>query len=158
MIPKEITSLDAPKAIGPNSQVLKVGDFVFVSGQYPLDENNQLVEGSMTEQSIQLIRNILALLSEMDLELRHIVKTTVYLKNLSLLDDFDQIYATYFSQPYPARTVVEVSNLPGNAEVAIDCFALDTLSYEAQFPRNNWDDVPEHDCAHCPDGTCEECM
>ncbi len=157
MIAKTITSVDAPSAHGPYSPALKIGDFVFISGQLPLDENNHMVSEDIVEQSVQVIRNLVALLSEIDLELRHIVKTTIYLADHQDLDKFDQIYATYFSNPYPARTVVEIKDMPYHAKVAIDCVALDTLAYEAQFPRPTWDDVPDHDCEDCPDGTCDHC-
>lgn len=159
MISKPIISRDAPQGHGPYSPALKLGDFVFVSGQLPMDENNVVVEGSVAEQAMQVVRNILALLSEIDLELRHIVKTTIYLKDHKDLEEFDQIYATYFSHPYPARTVIEVKDMAYGASVAMDCIAMDTLAYEAQFNKTNaWDDVPEHDCASCPDGTCNDCI
>lgn len=157
MLAKAITSMDAPQGHGPYSPALKIGDFVFISGQLPLDENYQMVSEDVESQSIQVIRNLLALLSEIDLELRHIVKTTIYLADHRDLDKFDQIYATYFSHPYPARTVVEVKDMAYNAKVAIDCIAMDTLAYEAQFGVSNWDDVEEHDCENCPDGTCDHC-
>lgn len=157
MIAKAITSIDAPASPGPFSPALKVGDFVFISGQLPLDEHGKKVSDDVAEQSMQVIRNLLALLSEIDLELRHIVKTTIYLSNHKDLEKFDQIYATYFSHPYPARTVVEVKEMAYGAKVAIDCMALDTLAYEAQFAKDYNDDVPEHDCASCPDGTCDHC-
>lgn len=159
MIAKTINSNDAPSSHGPFSPALKIGDFVFLSGQLPLDENNNLVSSDATEQSMQVIRNVLALLSEIDLELRHIVKTTIYLSDHKDLEAFDQIYATYFSQPYPARTVIEVRNMAYGAKVAMDCIAMDTLAYEAQFGRfNEMDEIPEHDCASCPDGTCSDCI
>lgn len=159
MIAKSITSSDAPVGHGPFSPALKLGDFVFISGQLPLDEQNNVVGSSVAEQSMQVIRNILALLSEIDLELRHIAKTTVYLSNHKDLEEFDQIYATYFSHPYPARTVIEVKDMAYGSKVAMDCIAMDTLAYEAQFAKShNWDDVPEHNCANCPDGSCFDCL
>lgn len=158
MISKCITSPDAPIEHGPYSPALKIGDFVFVSQQYPLDENNNPATDSIIDQSIQVVRNIVALLSELDLELRHIVKATIYVTDYTVLEEFDQIFATYFSQPYPSRSIVVVNQLPYNANVAMDCVAMDTLAYEAQFGHDNeWDNVPEHDCANCPDGTCNEC-
>lgn len=159
MISKSITSNDAPVGHGPYSPALKLGDFVFVSGQLPIDQDNHVVGESVAEQSMQVIRNILALLSEIDLELRHIVKTTIYIHDYKKIEEFDQIYATYFSQPYPARTVIEVKEMAYGSKVAIDCIAMDTLAYEAQFAKDNqWDEIPEHDCANCPDGSCFDCL
>ncbi|HHX51938.1 MAG TPA: RidA family protein [Erysipelothrix sp.] len=158
MLAKSITSIEAPQGHGPYSPALKVGDFVFISGQLPLNEDNTMVSDDVSEQSMQVIRNLVALLSEIDLELRHIVKTTVYLSDHKYLEKFDQIYATYFSNPYPARTVVEIKDLAYGAKIAIDCVALDTLAYEAQFAKKQWEEVPEHDCEDCPDGTCDHCL
>ena len=159
MLSKVITSEDAPKAIGPYSQGIKLGDFVYLAGQIALDKDNELVNGDIKEQTLQIVMNIVALLSEINLELRHIVKTTVYLTDLDLFDDFNEIYATYFAHPYPARSTVEVSRLPKGALVEIDCFAIDTTVYEEKFGTNtyNSDDYPEVDCEDCESGCCEGC-
>ncbi len=159
MLSKVITSEDAPKAIGPYSQAIKLGDFVYLSGQIGMDLNNDIVEGGIKAETLQIVENIVAILSEMNLELRHIVKTTVYLKDMNLFDDFNEIYATYFAHPYPARTTVEVARLPKDALVEIECFAIDTTVYEEKFGRGTYssEDYPEHDCSNCDHGTCEDC-
>ncbi|NLC05213.1 MAG: RidA family protein [Erysipelothrix sp.] len=159
MLSKVITSDDAPKAIGPYSQGIKLGDFVYLAGQIALDSNNQLSQGDIKQQTLQIINNIVSLLAEVNLELRHIVKTTVYLKDMDMFDDFNEIYATYFAHPYPARSTVEVSRLPKDALVEIDCFAIDTTVYEEKFGTNtyNSDNYPEVDCSECESGCCEDC-
>lgn len=159
MLSKVITSDDAPKAIGPYSPGLKIGDFVYLSGQIGLNSDNEMVEGGIKAQTLQIIENIVALLSEVDLEIRHIVKTTVYLTDMSLFEEFNEIYATYFAHPFPARSTVEVSALPAGALVEIDCLVIDTLVYEEKFGHSyyNSEDFEEVDCANCEDGTCEDC-
>lgn len=157
MIPKTITSPDAPQNPGPCSPALKVGDFIFISGQVPLDATNQLVKSSITDQTLQVLHNLVALLAEMNLELRHIVKTTLYLTNKEYLDEVNQIYATYFSQPYPSRSIVMVNELQYGADIMLDATAVDTLSYEQLFRKNDDDDGPVVDCKDCVDGSCNDC-
>ena len=95
-----ITSPNAPKAIGPYSPAVKLGDFVYMSGQLPLDpESNEIVAGGIQEQTYQVLKNMEAILAEMGLETRHIVKTTVFMTDLADFDSMNQIYATYFMQP-----------------------------------------------------------
>lgn len=155
LIAKSITSQEAPQLQGPSSAAIKLGDAVYIAAQYPLlDDDN-----SLTHQTMSVIRNLVAILAEMNLELRHIVKTTLYITDQADLEEIDLIYATYFSYPYPARSVILVSGLLNGANVAIDAMAIDTLTYESQFNihQYNSEDYPEHSCAECLDGTCLEC-
>lgn len=134
MLIQEITSANAPKAIGPYSPAVKLGDFVYMSGQIPVDPStNELVEGGIVEQTHQVLRNMEALLSEMNLEMRHVVKTTVFMTDLSEFAAMNEIYATYFTNPFPARSTVQVGALPKGAKVEIECLVIDTLVYERQM-------------------------
>ncbi|MDP2812948.1 MAG: RidA family protein [Erysipelotrichaceae bacterium] len=145
-----ITSPNAPKAIGPYSPAVKLGDFVYMSGQLPLDpESNEIVAGGIQEQTYQVLKNMEAILAEMGLETRHIVKTTVFMTDLADFDSMNQIYATYFMQPYPARTTVQVAALPKGAKIEIECLVIDTLAYEAHMHQHN------HEGCGCGDGGCD---
>lgn len=153
MFAQAITSPNAPKAIGPYSPGIKLGDFVYLSGQIPVDAStNEVVAGGIQEQTHQVMRNIEALLSEMDLEMRHIVKTTIYMTDLSQFNEMNDIYGAYFTQPFPARSTVQVAALPKGVKIEIECLVIDTLVYEKQA---------EHSCSggccsgeESCDGTC----
>ncbi len=132
MFTKAFASNQAPKAIGPYSPAVKLGDFVYLSGQLPLDVEGNLVEGKIQEQTYQVLRNMEATLAEMNLEMRHIVKTTVFLTSFKDFDAMNEIYATYFSHPYPARSTVEVNALAKGALVEIEAIVIDTLLYEQE--------------------------
>lgn len=140
-----IHSNHAPKAIGPYSPAVKLGDFVYLSGQLPIDTlTNQLVSGDIYEQTYQVLRNMEAILQEMSLELRHVVKTTVYVTDLKDFSKFNEIYATVFQEPYPARTTVQVAALPLGAMVEVEALVIDTLAYEAQMHHHH-----DHDGCGC---------
>lgn len=168
-----ISSPNAPAAIGPYSPGIKLGDFVYLSGQLPIDPmTNELVSDDIQQQTYQVIHNIEAILSEMNLELRHIVKTTVYLTDMNDFDGMNQIYATVLSEPYPARTTVGVAALPKGAKVEIECLVIDTLAYEAAAHQHHHHHDHDHECScghdhhhdhdhdhdhescNCEDGTC----
>jgi len=160
-----ITSPNAPKAIGPYSPAIKLGDFVYMSGQLPLDPlSGEIVGENIQEQTYQVLKNIEALLTEMDLEMRHIVKTTVFMSDLAEFDEMNQIYATYFANPYPARSTVQVSKLPKGAKIEIECFVIDTLAYEKHVHGSGCGDCASgcecgEDHTHegeegCSDGCC----
>lgn len=141
-----IHSPHAPKAIGPYSPAVKLGDFVYLSGQLPIDPlTGELVKGDMYEQTYQVLRNMEAVLSEMGLELRHVVKTTVYVTDLAFFNQFNEIYATVFQDPYPARTTVQVAALPMGAMVEVEALVIDTLAYEAHMHHHHHD----HDHEGC---------
>ncbi|MEK7287812.1 MAG: RidA family protein [Elusimicrobiota bacterium] len=114
----------APKAIGPYSQAIAVDRFVFVSGQIPVDPAGQLVSGNIQAQTERAIKNIEAILRAGGLDLSHVVKTTVYMKNLGEFAAMNEAYARFFTEPYPARATVEVSNLPKGATVEIEVIAI----------------------------------
>lgn len=142
---KGIHSTHAPKAIGPYSPAVKLGDFVYLSGQLPIDpQTNQLVSGGIYEQTYQVLRNMEAVLQEMNLELRHIVKTTVFVTDLNDFSRFNEIYATIFQDPYPARSTVQVAALPLGAMVEVEALVIDTLAYEAQLRHQHH----HHDHGH----------
>jgi 2-iminobutanoate/2-iminopropanoate deaminase len=145
MFTKAIHSQYAPKAIGPYSPAVKLGDFVYVSGQLPIEqETDELIEGGIQEQTYQCLKNMEAVLAEMNLEMRHVVKTTVYMTDLSQFAAMNEIYATYFADPYPARSTVEVKALPKGAQVEIEAIVIDTLVYEAQANQHHHHHDHEH--------------
>lgn len=154
MFTKGIHSEHAPKAIGPYSPAVKLGDFVYVSGTLPIDpETDELVEGGIQEQTYQVLKNMEAVLSEMNLEMRHIMKTTVYMTDLADFNEMNEIYATYFADPYPARSTVEVKALPKGAKVEIEAIVIDTLIYEQQVQSQHHHHDHEHSCG-CGDEGC----
>ena len=124
----EIRTDKAPPAIGPYSQALSVSaeaGLVFVSGAIPIvPETGQLAPGGMEEQTAQVMKNIEAVLHAAGLGLSDVVKTTVYLADLSLFEAMNCVYAGFFTEPYPARATVEVSKLPKGVAVEIDAIAV----------------------------------
>jgi len=137
MFTKSFSSPNVYKAIGPYSPAVKLGDFVYVSGQLPLDAEGNLVAGDIQEQAYQVLKNMEAVLAEMNLEMRHIVKTTVFLTDLADFGAFNEIYATYFADPYPARSTVQVAALPKGAHIEIEAIVIDTLVYEQQVAHQH---------------------
>jgi len=121
---KTITAKEAPEAIGPYSQAIDCGDFVFCSGQIAITpETGKLIEGGISEQTEGVIKNLKAVLKESGCDLNSVVKTTVYLKNIEDFAEMNKVYAEYFTSK-PARATVEVSNLPKDALVEIECVAM----------------------------------
>lgn len=117
---KEIHTVKAPAAIGPYSQGIQVGDFLFLSGQIGIDPTNGEVVSGITEQTHQVMKNIKAILGEADADFSHVVKFTIYLASI---DDFaivNEIYGSYLQKPYPARSTIEVSRLPKDVLIEID--------------------------------------
>lgn len=151
MFTKSFASPNAPKAIGPYSPAVKLGDFVYLSGQLPLDTDGNLVSGDIQEQAYQVLKNMEATLAEMNLEMRHIVKTTVFLTDLNDFAALNEIYATYFSHPYPARSAVQVAALPKGAKVEIEAIVIDTLVYEQQAMHQH-----SHEGCGCGEEGCGE--
>lgn len=121
---KAIVTKNAPGAIGPYSQGISASPFVFLSGQLPIDPSTgKFPEGGIAEQTEQSIRNIQAILREEGLELSNVVKTTVFLADMSLFGAMNEVYAKYFTEPYPARSAVAVKALPKDALLEIECIA-----------------------------------
>lgn len=113
----------APAAIGPYSQAVIVGNFIFCAAQIGMTPEGKLVEG-VEEQTRQVMRNLTAVLGEAGVKLEHVVKTTIYLKNMSDFEIVNKIYGQFMNYHKPARATVEVSNLPKGALVEIEATAV----------------------------------
>ena len=121
---RQVRTPNAPAAIGPYSQAIDCGNFLFVSGQIPLDPATGAVVGADTSaQTRQVLRNLAAVLEAAGLSLAHVVKTTVYLKDLSDFAAMNEVYGEVFADVAPARATVEVSRLPRDVRVEIDLIA-----------------------------------
>lgn len=121
---KTIHTNNAPAAIGPYSQAIEVNGFIFASGQIPIDPSTgNFVEGGIKEQTKQAITNAKNILKEAGTDLAHVVKTTVYLANMADFAAMNEIYATFFQQPFPARSAVAVKELPKGALVEVEVLA-----------------------------------
>jgi 2-iminobutanoate/2-iminopropanoate deaminase len=122
-----ISTNDAPAAIGPYSQAVRIGGMLFTSGQVALDpETGALVAGGIREQTTRVLDNLTAVLAEAGLDMAHVVKTTVFLKSMADFAAMNEIYATYLAPEGvvpPARSTVEVARLPKDALVEIDLIA-----------------------------------
>jgi len=123
---KAVVNTDkAPGAIGPYSQAIKAGGFLFISGQMPVDPiSNGVVEGGIEAQTTQVLENIKAILSHQGLLMDNVVKTTVFLKDLNDFQIVNSIYANYFKEQAPARACVQVVKLPKDVMVEIEAIAV----------------------------------
>ena len=120
-----VTAAGAAKAIGPYSPALKAGNMVFLSGSIPLDPvSGHLVDGGIKEQTTRVMDNIKALLAAAGADFSHVVRTTVFMVDLSEFAAMNEIYASYFTAPYPARSTVQVVKLPRDVRVEIDLIAV----------------------------------
>ncbi|MGZ4031173.1 MAG: RidA family protein [Tumebacillaceae bacterium] len=115
-----IATPNAPAAIGPYSQAVKVGNFLFTSGQIPLLPNGELLTGTIQEQTHQVFKNLQAVLAEAGATLNDVVKATVFIKDMNQFGDINAVYAEYFSDHRPARSTVEVARLPRDVGVEIE--------------------------------------
>lgn len=121
---KTIHTNNAPAAIGPYSQAIEVNGFIFASGQIPINPSTgNFVEGGIKEQTKQAITNAKNILKEAGTDLAHVVKTTVYLANMADFAAMNEVYATFFQQPFPARSAVAVNDLPKGALVEVEVLA-----------------------------------
>ena len=119
-----ISSPAAPAAIGPYSQAIRAGNLLFLSGQIPLDPaTGNLVEGGVEAQTVQVFKNIEAILTAGGASFAHVVTATVYLADMNDFATVNDIYATYFSSPAPARATVQVARLPKDCRVEIQVIA-----------------------------------
>jgi 2-iminobutanoate/2-iminopropanoate deaminase len=119
-----ISTTKAPAAIGPYSQAIEAGGMVFVSGQLPINpETGEFAEGGVKELTRQSLTNMQHILAEVGLTLDNVVKTTVFLADMSDFAAMNEVYAEFFSAPYPARSAVAVKTLPKGALVGIECIA-----------------------------------
>jgi 2-iminobutanoate/2-iminopropanoate deaminase len=123
---KKVVATDgAPAAIGPYSQGIIAGQFVFVSGQTPLDpKTGKLVEGGIGEQTRRALDNIAAILEAAGTGMDNVVKVTVYLEDMNDFAEMNDVYASYFVSEQPSRCAIEVSRLPRDAKVEIDAIAI----------------------------------
>jgi 2-iminobutanoate/2-iminopropanoate deaminase len=119
-----VSSPQAPQAIGPYSPAVRAGELLFVSGQVALDPSTgTIVGGDIRAETSQVMENIRALLSAAGLNFSGVVRTTVFLADMNDFAAMNEVYGTYFDQPYPARATVQVSRLPRDARVEIDVIA-----------------------------------
>ncbi|MGN6211542.1 RidA family protein [Parafilimonas sp.] len=115
----------APAPIGPYSQAVKAGGFLFISGQVAINpQTNELVTGSIAEETRQVLANIDAILKEANLTFQHVVKTSIFLSDMGLFSEVNEIYAGYFNGDFPARETVAVKTLPKNVNVEISITAV----------------------------------
>ncbi len=120
-----IATNDGPKAIGPYSQGIKANGFIFLSGQIPLDPSTQqLISGDVAAQTERVLQNLAGILKAAGSSLQQVVKTTVFLKNMSEFAAMNEVYGRYFTETPPARSTVEVARLPKDVLVEIDVIAL----------------------------------
>jgi len=119
-----VSSPDAPKAIGPYSQAVRVGQLLFVSGQVPLDPaTGEIVAGDIAAQTRRVFDNLAAVLKAGGRSFNDVVRTTVFLADMNDFAEVNKVYGSYFSEPYPARATVQVARLPKDARVEIDVIA-----------------------------------
>jgi 2-iminobutanoate/2-iminopropanoate deaminase len=117
----------APEAIGPYSQAVRCGGFLFCSGQIPLDPaTGKLVDGGIAEQTTRVLRNLEAVLAAGNATLRSVVKTTVYMVDLGDFSAMNEVYRTFFPENPPARATVGVLKLPAGAKIEIEALAVET--------------------------------
>jgi 2-iminobutanoate/2-iminopropanoate deaminase len=119
-----ISSAEAPAAVGPYSQAISVGNFVFCAGQIPLDPaTGNLVEGDVTAQTRRVLENLKAVLAAAGVTLSDVVKSTVFLQDMNDFAAMNAVYAEYFAAPFPARSTIQVARLPKDARVEIEVIA-----------------------------------
>ena len=122
---KAISTTKAPAAIGPYSQAIEANGFVYASGQLPIDPaTGQFPEGGIKEQTRQSLTNAQTILKEAGTDLSHVVKTTVFLSDIANFAPMNEVYAQFFTEPFPARSAVAVKDLPKGALVEIEVIAV----------------------------------
>ncbi|MCX7796139.1 MAG: RidA family protein [bacterium] len=121
---RAISTDKAPRAIGPYSQAVIAGDFVFISGQIPIDTVSGEMKADIKEATTQILKNIGAILEELDLPMDSIVKTTVFLTSMEDFKEFNEAYESFFRKDPPARSTIAVKELPRGARVEIEAIAF----------------------------------
>ena len=121
---KQVATTAAPAAIGPYSQAIDLGNMVFISGQIPVNPATGEIPEGIKAQTAQSISNIKAILAEAGLSIDNVVKTTVFLADMSLFSDMNEVYGNEFTAPYPARSAVAVRELPKQVLVEIETIAV----------------------------------
>lgn len=119
-----LNSTNAPAALGPYSQALVQGDMVFCSGQIPLDPATGEMAQGIENQTRQVLKNLTAVLAENGMTLANVIKTTVFLADLNDFAAMNEVYAQHFTQPFPARSCVQVAAIPKGSLVEIECIAV----------------------------------
>lgn len=120
-----VSTTNAPAAIGPYSQAICVGNFIHTSGQIPIDPSTgELVQGDVKEQTRQVLMNVKAVLEAAGTSLANVVKTTVFLKDMGDFAAMNEVYAEFFTDPFPARSAIGVVALPKNVAVEIETVAV----------------------------------
>ena len=119
-----IQTANAPAAIGPYSQAVRANDLLFVSGQIPLDaKTGELVKTGVADETKKVLENLKAIIEAAGGTLGDVIKTTIFLKDMNSFSVVNEIYGTYFPQPFPARATVEVARLPRDVNVEIEAIA-----------------------------------
>lgn len=121
---KQISTSNAPAAIGPYSQALRTGNMMFVSGQIPVDPATGLMADTIEAQAAQSLTNLKNILAAEGLSMKNVIKTTVFLADLADFGKVNAVYETFFEAPYPARSCVQVAAIPKGAGVEIECIAV----------------------------------
>ncbi|MBX2888584.1 MAG: RidA family protein [Ferruginibacter sp.] len=125
MSAKIIYTKQAPEPIGPYSQAVAAGNMLFISGQIPINpQTGELVTSSIKEETLQVMKNLSAILKEAGLDFSHVVKTSIFLSDMQLFGVVNEVYAAFFSGNYPARETVAVKTLPRSVNVEISMIAL----------------------------------
>jgi len=116
---------EAPKAIGPYSQAIKVGNLVFISGQLPVDSaTGEIVGDDIEIQTKKSLENLKAVLKPYSIDFENVVKVTIFLTNMDDFSKVNKVYSDYFKEEFPARSCVEVARLPKGAKIEIECIAI----------------------------------
>ena len=122
---KVIATSQAPKAVGPYSQAVAVGNFLFCAGQIPLDPaTGELVEGDVTAQTERVLQNVTGVLAANGMTFANVVKSTVFMVDLAHFGAMNAVYSKYFSEPFPARSTIQVAARPKGAQVEIEVIAV----------------------------------
>lgn len=120
-----ISSDNAPSAVGPYEQAVRVGNFIFTSGQIPIDPSiNKLIEGDIAQQTRRVMENLKSILEASGSSIRNVIKTTIFLTDLKNFEQVNKVYGEYFTDSKPARSTVQVSALPKGAEIEIEIVAV----------------------------------
>ena len=126
---KRVQTDEAPAAIGPYSQAIKVRDIVYTSGQIPLTTDGEMIEGDIKDQTRQVLKNLEAVLKKAGSDLNHIIKTTIYLTDMDNFIAVNTVYGEFFTSRFPARSTVAVKELPKGAQIEIDAIAIADTEY-----------------------------
>lgn len=119
-----IVATKSPKAIGPYSSATKVGNMVWCAGQIPLDADGKFVQGDIKVQTEQCLKNVKNLLADAGTTMEHVVKVTVFMKDLNMFAQMNEVYGQYFTANYPARSTIEVARIPLDSLVEIEVIAV----------------------------------